>query len=144
MSRAAVATPRVGGAPHSLRYCTKPRCGGSLEPSTSQGRSIDECKKCGSVYPVGGGSVTPMPAAGNLRLAEKCPVKDCPGNLDDRRQCACCARRNAFLEQNLPKRKCGICEGPIVGRQLRFCKACGPVATKVNVAKVKAGGKKSR
>lgn len=123
----------VFSAPNGRR-CTKPGCHGELEPSVDRrGASVSECAKCGEMYPIGGGSAL----SGSVTPARPCSVKKCPGRLDTTGQCSCCAKRDRFLEQHLPKRFCGICEGEIKGAK-KFCGACAPINTKVNAAKKKA------
>ena len=115
-----------------------PHCNGPVEllGKGRGGTTIQRCRACGREpseivrQPANGASAN----GGGKR--GPCPVDGCPGTLDDSGRCACCARRAAYLEQNMPKRKCAICDGPITGHGGRkLCKPCKAVASRVNVAK---------
>lgn len=114
----------------SGKRCTRVGCNGALEPSSDRnGASINECTKCGQIY---------RPGIAASASGQPCKVKGCPGHVDGSGACSCCARRQAFLEKNLPKRICAICTGEITGKGGRkHCEACRPVAQKVAVAKHK-------
>lgn len=125
MSRSPVASRSTPPAPayQAPKTCTKD--GATLVPGVAPGgRSVDECPKCHTQYPIGGGA---------LPAGTKCPVKDCPGTIVSGR-CDCCEKRRAFADANIPKRTCKICGGPLVTRG-KLCGACRPIAAKASIVK---------
>lgn len=121
------------------RTCTKEGCGGELGPSVDRhGASVDECEKCGAIYRrsfVGGVPTPPTPRVAGSGAPHQCTVSGCPGLVPAGGSCECCAKRQAFVDANLPKRRCGICGGVTEGRGRKYCKACKPIAQKVQIAK---------
>lgn len=121
-----------------------PHCGGPVD-TLGRGRTgdIKRCRSCGREPGAPTQLPKPTPVAESVARktnpARACPVEGCPGSLDAAGACACCARREAWREENTPKRKCRICQGVISGHGGReFCKACKPIAKQVAVAKAKA------
>lgn len=73
--------------------------------------------------------------AGTTSTEPSCAVTGCPGTLDAAGQCACCARREAWAEAHIPKRKCGVCHGLISGHlKIKYCAACRPIVLKSQIA----------
>lgn len=130
--------------------CPDPRCGGRVEPVTNgNGGLVDRCTKCNRT-PQGARTAlgiqrsqqtstppAPAPAAVPGNPGRACTVKGCPGKLDAAGACASCAKRQAYLDANLPKRFCEVCDGEISGGNRKFCDACAPIANKVKIAKSK-------
>jgi hypothetical protein len=123
-------------------------------PSAGVARTADRCPSCRAPMEL----VTPRlgtdyrrctscgrddrPSADNhqgengSRGAGKCRLVGCPGTLGGDGKCPCCAKRDAFIAANMPKRHCKICGGVLEGRGwVRYCAACKPVAAKVQTAK---------
>jgi hypothetical protein len=121
---------RVGGI---VPKC--PHCGGRVEPkSNGNGSVADRCTSCGR-SPDAALAAARAPRF-DVATGSKCRVKDCPGTLDGSGQCPCCARREAWAAENIPKRQCQICEGEISGRGARkYCEACKPIAQRASIAK---------
>lgn len=102
-------------------------CGGRIEPTTNgNGAVVDQCSRCGA-KPGQGRAVAVTPG----RPRTNCSVKGCPGQLDAAGACSCCAKRERWVAEHLPKRKCEICDGEILGRSRKYCDACKPIAAKV-------------
>lgn len=47
--------------------------------------------------------------------------------MDDAGHCACCAKRQAWLDAQYPKKDCEICGGSITAK-FRYCRACTVLA----------------
>ena len=134
--------------PGSQRAVAAPRicaCGGRIEPATNgNGAVVDQCSRCGAKPGQGRALTSVMNAASPARgsAGAKCTVKGCPGQLNESGTCLCCRKREQWASEHMPKRRCGICEGEIGGRSLKYCEACKPVAQCAAVAAHHAGTKK--
>lgn len=146
--RTAVANQKSGGGVSSNgtrqapRSNACPRCQSSLTVETDgNGRLRDVCTNtsCARKF-----ARDPGEGASASRVAQKCGVEGCPGTLDANGGCACCAKRDAWMRANTPKKECQICTGDITGgrRGSKYCHACKPFAQKVNVAKAHNSKKK--
>lgn len=142
------ATKNPGGMPSaasktaSAERCA--HCNGRIETlgKGRQDQPIKRCRSCGrDAEPAPSASVArelARDARPVLRPGQRCTaVVGCPGILDAGGACPCCAKRAAYVVAHRPRVDCAICTGAFTPSRKgqKCCKACKPIAQKLNVAK---------